>query len=132
MTADELNLLGKQPTLINVYEHLRKQVLMLFPQSEVRVHKTQISFRDPMPFCYVWLPDRRMDKSRGDTYLMVTLMLGERLQHSRVAQCVEAYPGRFTHHLSLGSQQEVDQQLVEWIRQSHAFRYMLTGGKARN
>lgn len=132
MTAEELGFLGKAPGLVTLYAALREQVLAMFPLSDIRVQKTTISFRDPMPYCYVTVPAGRIDKRRSDKYLVVTVLLGERLEHPRIAQCTEAYPGRFTHHIPLGRFDELDQPLLEWVRQSHAFRSVVTGGKARN
>lgn len=63
---------------------------------------------------------------------MVSLLLGEHIVHARFPQVTEAYPGRFTHHLVLSRVEEVDAELLQWVRQSHDFRYLLTGGKARN
>lgn len=131
MTGEELAYLGRETCLVPLYAHLRKNILDLYPKSEIRVHKTMISFRHPMPFCYVSLPTRPLAKEHPDKYLAVSLLLSERVEHPRIAQIAEPYPGRFTHHLMLSQFTEVDPLLLRWIQQSHNFRYMVTGGKGR-
>lgn len=132
MTAAELGYLGKEPTLVPVYAALRDSILKMYPKSEIRVQKTTLSFRHPMPYCYVGLPISRISKDAPKKHLVVSLLLGEHIVHPRFPQVTEAYPGRFTHHLVLSSAEEVDDELLAWVRQSHDFRYLLTGGKARN
>ena len=39
---------------------------------------------------------------------MATLGLGRRVEHPRILQAVERYPGRWTHHLLLTAPEDVD------------------------
>ena len=44
---------------------------------------------------------------------MVTLGLGRRLDTPRVAVAVEPYPGRWTHHLLLTEESQIDEELLD-------------------
>ena len=42
----------------------------------------------------------------------------------RIVQAVEAYPGRWTHHLLALSPADIDEELLDWI--DEAFRFSIT------
>ena len=54
-------------------------------------------------------------------YLVLTLGLPYPLDSPRIAAKTEAQPGRWTHHIVLGSGSELDAQLLEWIRLAYEF-----------
>ena len=39
----------------------------------------------------------------------------------RVDQASEPYPGRWTHHLVIGSAEEIDDELMVWVREAYDF-----------
>lgn len=50
-----------------------------------------------------------------------TLPLYETLDSPRIAVQTEPYPGRWTHHIVLSREEELDDELLGWIRASYAF-----------
>ena len=54
-------------------------------------------------------------------YLTVSIGLAHRADSPRVASAVEAAPGRWTHHVVLGSPDEVDDELMALVREAAAF-----------
>ena len=54
-------------------------------------------------------------------WLTVSFGLPERLTSPRIDAAVEAYPGRWTHHVMIGSAHELDDELLDWLRQAAAF-----------
>ena len=56
-----------------------------------------------------------------DVWLTLTLGLPEPLESSRVAVRAEPYPGRWTHHFVLTGFEDLDDELLDWIRASYAF-----------
>ena len=56
-----------------------------------------------------------------DPYLTITLGLGNRLNSPRVDQVSEPYPGRWTHHLVIGSIDEIDDELMAWADEAYRF-----------
>ena len=54
-------------------------------------------------------------------YLTVTFGLSYPLEHPRIAAKTEPYPNRWTHHVVVGSLEEIDQQLLEWLVEAAEF-----------
>lgn len=51
----------------------------------------------------------------------MTLGLGRRLESPRVAVAVEPYPGRWTHHILLTSESELDAEVRAWLHEAYDF-----------
>ena len=86
----------------------------------VRVSKTQISFYNRHMFAMASLPVRRTKDWPGE-FLMVSFGLARQAQSPRIAVCTEAYPGRFTHHVLVGREEELDDDLMAWIGEAYGF-----------
>lgn len=54
-------------------------------------------------------------------YMVITLGFPAPLNSERVAAKTEAYPGRWTHHIVVSKPEELDDELVSWIRVSYDF-----------
>ena len=115
MTADELLFFDSKPGLVPIYDALR-QALGRYPDLRVKVSKTQISFYNRHLFAMASLPRRK-----GEDYLLVSFGLGRREGSGRVMQAVEAYPGRWTHHVPVHSPAGVDAELLAWIEGAYQF-----------
>lgn len=61
------------------------------------------------------------EADRPDPYFVVTLGLPCPLASARVAVRTEPYPGRWTHHIVIGSAAELDDELFGWLDQAYAF-----------
>jgi hypothetical protein len=113
---------SKETALLPLSNLLSDDIISVYPDSEIIVQKTAISFRDPSPYCYVSLPLRHGIKGCPDTYFIVTFGLYSHVDHPRIAQAVEPYPNRWTHHVLISQPSDIDAQLLDWIRQAHAFK----------
>ena len=49
------------------------------------------------------------------------LGLPEKLESSRAAVATEPYPGRWTHHILVTAPEEIDGELLAWLRQAYEF-----------
>ena len=58
---------------------------------------------------------------RPDPFITVTIGLGQRLGSPRIDAASEPYPGRWTHHLVIGSPDEIDDELAGWLREAAVF-----------
>ena len=103
-----------------LYEALFSQMEELFPEAAVKVQKSQISFYGRHLFAAVSLPLRRK-KTWPEECLVVTFGLGSRVEDPRIAVAVEPYPRRWTHHVLLSRPEEVDGQLLDWLREAYVF-----------
>ena len=83
-------------------------------QASIRVTKSQIAFCRHRNFAFVWLPHQYL---RGKVApLVLTLSLPTRMPSPRWKQVVEPAPGHFTHHLEVHRVEDVDEEVVEWLR----------------
>ena len=91
------------------------------PAALVGVHQiTQISFYGRHLFAAASLPVRRR-KDWPKICLVVTLGLGYRLDSPRVAAASEPYPGRWTHHILVSEEGQIDGELMGWLRAAWDF-----------
>lgn len=121
MEQDVLFFFQKHPEALPIYRAFEERVLAELEGVSIKVQKTQITFSNRRVFAAVsFLPARRA-KDRPDPYITVTLGLHRRLDSPRVDQASEPYPGRWTHHLVIGSEKEIDGELMAWVREAYDF-----------
>ena len=112
MNADVMLFFSRVPQLLPVYEALEEGILSRFPDATVTVQKSQIAFDNGRRFAFASLRGKR---------LVVTFGLGHRVESPRIAQAVEPYPGRWTHHVPVASADELDAELYQWIMLAYDF-----------
>jgi len=100
------------PASREVFDALAEVVASTGPY-ELRVSRSQVAFADGPVFARAWIPDQYL--RGGHAPLVLTLGFFHRDPSPRWKQVVEPAPGRFTHHLELGSPAEVDEEVREWI-----------------
>ena len=118
--TDVLAFFDGRPWALPLYEALFSQMEELFPEAAVKVQKSQISFYGRHLFAAVSRPLRRK-KTWPEECLVVTFGLGSRVEDPRIAVAVEPYPRRWTHHVLLSRPEEVDGQLLDWLREAYVF-----------
>ena len=118
--SDLLFFFDARPMELALYQALFHQLEVLFPQVRVKIQKTQISFYGRHLFAAASLPIRRR-KGWPEHCLVVTIGLPFRHDSPRVAVAVEPYPGRWTHHILVTREEEIDGQLLGWLMDAFAF-----------
>ena len=118
--ADVLFFFGGHPEELALYEVLFHRMEEAFPEGRVKVQKTQISFYGRHLFAAASLPVRRR-KDWPRTCLVVTIGLGHRLDSHRVAVASEPYPGRWTHHILVTEERQIDGELMGWLQEAWDF-----------
>lgn len=116
---DLLFFFNGKPRELALYEALLGKMEEAFPESAVKVRKTQISFYGRHLFAAVSLP--RGKKNFPEHSILVTLGLPYKLESSRAAVTVEPYPGRWTNHVPLWAEEQIDSGLLTWLREAYAF-----------
>ena len=119
MATEEAFFAGK-PAEWGLYEALKRELVWRYPEMEVRVAKTQVSFFDRLMFGCVSFTRVRRKAEMPAHFLTLTLGLPEPVD-SRIAVKCEPYPGRWTHHIVLSSPDEIDAELLAWIDRAHQF-----------
>ena len=121
MNTDTIIFFNKQPDALPLYEAFADAVTKLYPETEIRVQKTQISFYDVHMFACVSFLRVKKKKELPDPYLVVTLGMPYPLESPRVAVKTEPYPGRWTTHIVIGETEEIDGELLSWLKEAHDF-----------
>lgn len=118
--TDLLFFFQRSPAALALYQALLRRMEPCFPQAALRVQKTQISFYDRHLFAAVSLP-RSARQFGPEAVLVLTLGLNRRLDDPRAAAVVEPYPGRFTHHIPLSGETDLDAALLGWLQEAQDF-----------
>ena len=111
----------RHPAALPLYEKLKCSILAEIPETRIEVRKTQISFFTKHMFAAASFTPVRKAKERPDPFLTVTFGLRCRKNSPRIAATVEPYPDRWTHHVMIGSTEEVDAELMGFIREAAIF-----------
>ena len=120
MTLDEMLFFDTHPAALPLYEKLRGSILTEVPGTRIEVKKTQISFFTKHMFAAASFTPVRKAKERPEPFLTVTFGLRYRVTSPRIDVATEPYPGRWTHHVMIGSAEEVDAELMGWILEAAA------------
>ena len=104
-----------------MYERLENAILTRIPDVKIKVAKTQITFANKRGFAFVSFNPCRKAKDRPAVWMTVTFGLGCRKGSSRIDVATEPYPGRWTHHVMVGSAEEIDEELLGWIQEAAEF-----------
>lgn len=118
--SDVLFFFDGKPLERSLYEALFQRLDAAFPDASVRVQKSQISFYAKHLFAAASLPVRRR-KGWPEHCLLVTFGLSHRLAAPRIAVAVEPYPNRWTHHVVVDQEGQLDEELLGWLREAYAF-----------
>ena len=121
MNADILSFFNDRMDALPLYERLERLILEQIPDVKIKVSKTQISFSNKRGFAFVSFNPCRRTKERPEVWMTVTFGLSYRKDSLRIDVATEPYPNRWTHHIMVGSEEEIDDELMGWIRESAEF-----------
>ena len=121
MRDDILLFFSQRMEALPLYEKLEGQILAEIPDVKIKVAKTQISFSNKRGFAFVSFNPCRRAKERPAAWMTVSFGLGYRKEVERIDVATEPYPGRWTHHVMVGSTAEIDDELLGWIKEAADF-----------
>ena len=121
ISSDGLFFFDEKPAAIPLYEAFAKRILAEIDNVTVKVQKTQISFSNKYYFAFVSLLPVRKAKERPETWITVTFGLRYKKESPRIDVASEPYPNRWTHHMLISSVDEIDDELMGWIKEAAAF-----------
>ena len=85
------------------------------------MQKTQITYFHRHVFACISFARVKRKAELPESWLTLTLGLPCPLQSERVAVKTEPYPGRWTTHIVLGSEKELDEELLSWLDRAYDF-----------
>ena len=118
---DESSFFQNRPWGEAIYMALKESILNSFPLLDVRVQKTQITLSNTLAFsCVSFMRVMKKSEEKGP-YLVLTLGLSHPLNSPRVKAMSEPYPGRWTVHIPLYKPEDVDEEVIEWVKEAYRF-----------
>ena len=118
LTPDVLFFFDGHAGSLPLYEALAQRLLAEYPETQIRVKKTQIGFHDGRLYACASLTPVRRKANRPDPFLTVTCSLDAPDPSPRLV-CAPVRPNRFTHHAIIGAPSDIDGELMAWLRASH-------------
>lgn len=121
MDAEILFFFNEHMDALPLYQRLEALILEQIPDVRIKVSKTQIGFFNKRGFAFVSFNSCRRAKDRPETWVTVTFGLAFRVDDPRIDVATEPYPNRWTHHVTVSRAEDMDGQLLGWIREAAAF-----------
>ena len=121
MNSDTLFFFREYMDVLPMYEKLEEQILAQIPDVKIKVAKTQITFANKRGFAFVSFNPCRKAAQRPKVWMTVTFGLGYGKESPRIDVSTEPYPNRWTHHVMVGSVEEIEGELMEWIKEAAEF-----------
>ena len=121
ITNDELFFFDGKPSALPLYEAFRQKVFAEISDVNIKAGKTQISFSNKHNFAFVSFLPVRKAKDRPDSYIVVTFGLKHKIESPRIEAAVEPYPNRWTHHVLVAEEEEIDDELMAWVKEASVF-----------
>ena len=121
ISDDELMFFNEHPAALPLYEAFMERLLAEIDNVTIKVQKTQISFSNKYNFAFVSFLPVRKAKERSKVYITISFGLRYRKESPRIDAASEPYPNRWTHHMLISSPDEIDDELMEWIKEAAVF-----------
>lgn len=102
-------------TAFGLYEEAERMAASVGPH-EIRVGKSQISFRRHRGFAYLWRPGVYVKSS---VPLVLSLALPRDLGSPRFKQIVHPSSGIWMHHLELTDTTQLDAEVRTWMQEAY-------------
>ncbi len=112
-------LFAGRPEALGLFYAVQHYIESIGPVS-IELMKAQISFGAAYKFAWVWLPQIWIRK-RPENSITLTFDVGRHIEHDRIAEAVEPRPGRWTHHVLIDSEADLDNHVREWLREAYTF-----------
>ena len=96
---------------LEIFEQIAR-VIDGLGESEIRVSRSQISFRHVRTFAVVWRPSMYV---ASDVPIVLSLAMPRRLTSSRFKQVVHPGPTTWMHHLELRDLSDIDEEVRGWL-----------------
>lgn len=96
--------------------HAVERAVSSFGEVSVRETRSQVALRRRRGFAYIWRPAQYV---RSDVPAVVSFALPEPLEHVRIKSVAHPSPGTFMHHMEVRATDEIDDELVAWLRAAY-------------
>jgi len=118
MDADVLLFFSGHEASLPLYEKLYGLIAEIEPDVRLKVSQTQIGFYNKRLFACVSFLRVRKPK---DAFITLTFGFAHALESARIDAVSEPYPNRFTHHIMIENEAQIDAELLGFIKEAAAF-----------
>ena len=91
-------------------------ILARFGPFEVRITKSQASFRRRRAFAYLWMPGQYLTEPH--TEVVLSIALGRYDVSERFKEVAHPVPRHWLHHLEIDTLRDLDDEVVDWLREA--------------
>lgn len=116
-----LRFFDQMPEALPLYQKFEREVLSRVEDVRIKVQKTQITYSNRHVFACVSFVKVRKAKERPPVYIVVTFGLAYKKESPRIDIATEPYPNRWTHHVLVSREEEIDGELLGWVEEAAAF-----------
>ena len=121
LDTDTLMFFDQHMDILPLYQAFEELLSDSFSVVNKRVQKTQITFSNRHVFACVSFARVKRKAELPMRYMVITLGLPAPFDSERVAVKTEPYPGRCTHHFVVSTPEELDEELLSWIKTAYTF-----------
>ena len=121
LDMDTLMFFDQHMDILPLYQAFEELLFDSFPVVNKRVQKTQITFSNRHVFACVSFARVKRKAELPMRFIVITLGLPAPLDSERVAVKTEPYTGRWTHHIVINKPEELDEELLSWVREAYDF-----------
>ena len=121
LDTDTLMFFDQHMDILPLYQAFEELLSDSFSVVNKRVQKTQITFSNRHVFACVSFERVKRKAELPTRYMVITLGLPAPLDSERIAVKTEPYPGRWTHHIVVSTPEELDEELLSWIKTAYTF-----------
>lgn len=116
-----LQFFDQMPEALPLYQKFEREVLSRVEDVHIKVQKTQITYSNRHVFACVSFAKVRKAKERPPVYIVVTFGLAYKKESPRIDIATEPYPNRWTHHVLVSEEEQIDEELLGWVEEASAF-----------
>lgn len=121
LTGDVAAFFDQHEAVYPLYELFCEKLLIEFPDTRVKVQKSQISYYNRHLYACVSFLKVRKKAELPEDYFVLTLGLPAPLESGRVAAKTEPYPVRWTTHFVISDPSDLDEETFGWVAQAYWF-----------
>lgn len=121
ITQDAAVFFERHKDVYPLFELFEGELPARFPDTRVKVQKSQISYYNRHLYVCVSFLKVRKKAELPEGYFVLTLGLPAPLESGRVAAKTEPYPGRWTTHFVISDPSDLDEEMFGWVAQAYWF-----------
>jgi hypothetical protein len=110
---------SNQEKQISLFNAVEKMINSTGPVT-MEVKKSVISIGTNTKFAWVWMP-QPWSSERPEDCLVLTFGVGRYIENDKIVEAKEPYPGRWIHHVIIQVEDDLNDDVYQWLREAYTF-----------